>query len=224
MESRCRVLASAPMSKPVIIGFPQSSFVWTSRAAANQKGVEYDFKPLAPPANKSPEHLALHPWGKVPVFSHGDVTLYETTAICSYLDTAFEGPSLQPSDPAELARMHQWVSITNCYLYPVAVPRFLLQYVFPSGPGGAPNREVIDAAVPEIRKTLEVLDAGLGSSQWLCSGDTPSVADLFVGPFLFSLPGFPEGGKLMEGLDNLARLRGQLAQTPSFISVAPPQG
>lgn len=208
------------MSKPLIIGFPQSSYVWTARAAANQKGVEHDFEPLAPPQNKEAAHLERHPWGKVPAFSHGDVSLYETTAICSYIDTAFEGPALQPSDPVSLARMHQVVSIVNAYLYPCAVPRYVLQYIFPSGPDGAPNREVIDGAVGDVRKTLEVLDKAAGG-KWV-SGDDLSLADLFVGPFLFSLPSFPEGPALFEGLDNLTRLKGQLVETPSFMSVAPP--
>ena len=29
---------------------------------------------------------------------HGDFTLYETTAICRYVDGAFQGPALQPAD------------------------------------------------------------------------------------------------------------------------------
>lgn len=208
------------MSNPLIIGFQQSSYVWTARAAANQKGLDHEFRSINPPQNREADHLARHPWGKVPTFEHGEVKLYETTAICSYLDTAFEGPALQPSEPAALALMHQWVSIVDSYLYPSAVERYILQYIFPSGPEGAPNREVIDAAVPQVRKALEVLDGGV-SGTWYC-GDTPTLADLFVGPFLFSLPAFPEGGTLMEGLDNLARIRGQLMETPFFMNVAPP--
>jgi glutathione S-transferase len=208
------------MSKPVIIGFPQSSFVWTARSAANQKGVEHDFQPLTPPESKEAAHLERHPWGKVPAFSHGDVSLYETIAICSYIDTAFEGPALQPSEPLPLARMHQAASIVSSYLYPSAVTRYILQYIFPSGPDGAPNREVIDGAIPDVRKTLEVLDKGV-SGKWYC-GDDLTLADLFVGPFVFSLPAFPEGPSLFEGLDNLGRLKGQLVETPSFMSAAPP--
>lgn len=208
------------MSKPVIIGFPQSSYVWTARAAATHKGVDHDFQALTPPQSKETAHLERHPWGKVPALIHGEVSLYETTAICSYLDTAFEGPALQPSDPVALAQMHKWVSIVSAYLYPSAVTRFLLQYVFPSGPEGKPDMEVIEGALGDIRKTLEVIDGGFGG-QWLC-GDAPTLADFFVGPYLFSLPAFPGGAGLVEGLGNLARLKGQLVETPSFIRHAPP--
>lgn len=211
------------MSKPKITGFPQSTFVWTARSAIHLKGVDYDFAAIAPPQHKAPEYLARNPWGKVPLLEHGDVVLYETTAICNYIDTAFEGTPLQPSDPATLAHMHQVVSIANCYLYPTAAVRFALQYIFPSGPDGAPNQEVIDAAIPEIRKTLAVLDTTLGDNKWL-TGEQVTLADLFVGPLLFVTGMFPGGKELLAGAPRLGRLQGQLMDLPAFRDAAPPQG
>ncbi len=184
------------------------------------QGVDYDMHAIAPPQNCSPEHLARHPWGKVPVFNHGDVELYETTAVCAYIDAAFDGPALAPSEPAALAKMHQVVSIANCYLYSTAVPRFILQFVFPSGPDGKPDEEVIEAAKPEIRKTLEVLDAALGGSKWF-AGETISLADLFVAPLLLAIVRFPGGKELLAGLDNLARVTEQIVAEAKFTSAAP---
>jgi glutathione S-transferase len=208
------------MSKPIIIGFPQSTYVWTSRAAHNFKGVEYDFQLIAPGQNRAPEHLARHPWGKVPAYEHGDVRLYETTAICAYLDTAFEGPSLFPPDPCDLARVHQVISICNCYVYSTAISGYVLQYIFPSGPNKTPNREIIDRSIPEARRAFQELDRQLGDRKWF-AGDSISFADLFVGPLLFAIGMFAEGEKLMAGLDNLGRLKGQLAAEPKFMSAAP---
>jgi glutathione S-transferase len=211
------------MTTPKIIGFPQSTYVWTARAALNLKGVAYDFDALALGQNKSPEHLARHPWGKVPVLEHDDVCLYETAAICSYIDTAFGGVALQPSKPAALARMHQVMSIANCYLVPSAVGGYALQYIFPSGPDGAPNREVIDAAVPEIRKTLGVLEATLGDGKWFV-GEQVTLADLLVGPLLAVTGMFPEGKELLAATPNLGRLMGQLMDLPAFRDAAPSPG
>lgn len=208
------------MSKPIVIGFSQSTYVWTARAALNLKGVEHELQAISPPANRGPEHLARHPWGKVPAFEHGDVRLYETTAICVYVDAAFDGPSLQPRDPADLGRMHQIVSIANQYFYDSAVLGYLLQYIFPSGPNNTPNREVIDRTIPEVRKVLEVLDRELGSRKWF-AGDNLSLAELFAGPLMIACGMFPEGEPLMSGLDNLGRLKGQLLAEPKFMSVAP---
>ena len=57
------------MSKPTLRGFPQSSYVWTARAAFHVKGVDHEFVPMKPGEHKTPEHLAIHPFGKVPVLT-----------------------------------------------------------------------------------------------------------------------------------------------------------
>jgi glutathione S-transferase len=96
----------------------------------------------------------------------------------------------------------------------------MLQYIFPSGPEGKPNQTTIDAAKPDIRHTLEVLDKQLGGSKWF-AGDSVTLADLFVGPLLLSLSHFPGGEQLSDGLANLARLKQQLVGEPKFMSAAP---
>ncbi len=155
------------------------------------------------------------------MFEHGDVKLNEAAAICSYLDSAFEGPPLHPSDPIELARMYEVVSITSSYLYPPAILQYALQYASPSGPDGDLDRGVVDRAIPDIRMALETLDTSFGGSRWFCTDNSPTIADLNVGPLLFTLSILPEGAELLEGLDHLARLRSQLLEVPSFISVGP---
>jgi len=211
------------MSKPVIIGFSQSTYVWTARAALAHKGVDHEFRPISPPDNRTPEYLATHPWGKVPTFEHGELELFETTAILTYVDEAFEGKPLRPSDPVGRARVDQIISVCNCYLYPPAVLRYALQYIFPSGPDGAPKREVIDAALPEVEKTLTYLDSTLGDSKWFV-GDAPSSADFFVGPLIAVCNMFPEGKELVAGATKLGRHFGQLMELDAFRSAAPAPG
>lgn len=45
---------------------------------------------------KAPEHLARHPLGKVPVLEDGQVTIFETGAICMYLADKYEEKGLAP--------------------------------------------------------------------------------------------------------------------------------
>jgi glutathione S-transferase len=47
---------------------------------------------------QKPEHLARHPWGKVPVLEHDGFSLFETVAVTRYVDEGFPGRSLQPAD------------------------------------------------------------------------------------------------------------------------------
>ncbi len=91
------------MSKLIIYATPLSTYGRTCTMALIEKGVPYELDPSEP---QSPEQLARQSWGVVPSMKHGDVQLNETIAIASYIDTAFDGPPLQPADPPQLARMH----------------------------------------------------------------------------------------------------------------------
>ena len=84
------------MAELQIIGGPQSNFVWTTRIVCAEKGVPYQHISVMP---HTPEVDAIHPFGKIPVMRHGDVTLCESRAIISYIDRTFDGPSLTPRDP-----------------------------------------------------------------------------------------------------------------------------
>src|SRR5215468_1337934 len=84
-----------------IIGGPQSNYVRVARIACAEKGVPYTLVPAMP---HTPEVDAIHPFGKIPLMRHGDVTLSESRAICAYIDRLFDGPPLVPSDPVKAAQ------------------------------------------------------------------------------------------------------------------------
>jgi glutathione S-transferase len=66
--------------------------------------VSYTFHDLETVTGK-PEHLARHPFNRVPILRHGDFTVYETSAITSYVDEAFAEPRLTPQDVRARGRM-----------------------------------------------------------------------------------------------------------------------
>src|SRR5579864_2963809 len=78
-----------------LIGAARSNYVWVCRIALAEKGVPYRLNEARP---HTPEVDAIHPFGKIPVMRHGEVTLCESRAICSYIDNAFDGPKLVPTD------------------------------------------------------------------------------------------------------------------------------
>ena len=168
------------MTDVVLYGNAVSTFVRTARMACVEKGVSYDLQPLE---FGSEAHLAIHSFGKMPAMRHGDFTLFETSAITRYIDDRFPGPRLQPDDPRERALMNQWISATNHYFYADVIVRYLLQYFFPKGPDGTPDREAIDAALPDVRHHLGVLDKALDDKEFLV-GDRITLADLFLAPIL----------------------------------------
>jgi glutathione S-transferase len=205
------------MADVVIYGWERSTYVWTARLACAEKGVSCALEPLD---MKSKAHLALHPFGKMPVLRHGDLVLYETSAICRYIDETFGGPALKPVRADKRAVMEQWISALNAYYYEPLIRRFVLQYAFPKGADGQPDRAVIDAALKEARHHLGVLDAALKGRDFL-AGEALSIADLFLVPILFYVRLMPEGARLLKPRANLRRVHDALMARPSFAATKP---
>ena len=206
------------MSDVKIYGPPQSTYVRSARMACEEKGVAYTLEPVE---LHSDAHRALHPYGKVPIMHHGDIKPYETSAICHYVDKAFNGPPLQPGDRHAYGVMEQWISIVNCYIYNDAIVRYVLQYIFPKGADGQPDRAAIDAALPDITRDLDLLNDALGNGIYI-AGDALSLADLLVAPILFYLSQFPESGELVQDRPNIVRAGGAMHDRPSFQATMPP--
>ena len=201
---------------PTILGDYRSSYVRSARMAFEEKGIAYALQPARP---QSPEILAFNPFGKMPTFRCGDLALYETSAILRHLDETMPGPSLTPSDPIERAKVEQWISVLNCYGYPAMVRNYVLQYVFPKGAGGKPDRATIEGAVPEIRKVLAALDQAVGSKDYLV-GDRITLADILLAPMVAYVKAMPEGKDLLAEAPNLRRAVDKLVERPSYLAAS----
>ncbi|MGB6452701.1 MAG: glutathione S-transferase family protein [Steroidobacteraceae bacterium] len=75
-----------------------------------EKGVAFTERELNGQAfeHLRPEYLAVNPRGQVPTLIHDGRTFTEGTAICEYIDEAFEGPPLRPRDPRGRWSMRRW--------------------------------------------------------------------------------------------------------------------
>ncbi len=201
-----------------IIGAPQSNFVRTARMACVEKGVPYTLSPAPPHA---PEVQAVHPLGKIPAMRHGDVTLGETKAICTYIDMAFDGPPLMPRDAAGAARIEQWISMVNTGFDPVLVRQYLRAYFFSGLPDGAPDRAQIDAALPKMRDMFALLDRELGARPYL-AGNEFSLADAFLLPIMHYMRQMPESGEMVTASPNVAAWFDRVSARPSAKETVPP--
>lgn len=102
------------MSEVVLHGFHRSTYVSIAKLVLTAKGVDFLFHDTEA-AMARPDGWTVHPFDRVPVLTHGDFTVCETAAIASYVDDAFLGPALAPTNPQGRARMNQWVSYVNSY-------------------------------------------------------------------------------------------------------------
>ena len=207
------------MATLVIHGTPLSTYVRTCRMACLEKGVPYELDPLAP---QSPEQKAMQPWGSVPAMTHGDVRMYESLAICNYIDHAFDGPPLQPADPLANARCWQWTSVFIQYLYRPAIDIVLQRLVVPAQ-GGEPDEALVASSVPKSDKALDALDGALEGAVHF-AGDEASLADYMVLPVLHYLKMTPEGESLLAPRANIARWQAAIDQRESAVETVPQFG
>jgi glutathione S-transferase len=201
------------MPDPVVYGFPRSTFVNIVRLVLMHKDVWYQFHDLETVMGK-PEHLARHPFNRVPILKHGDFSVYETSAIVAYVDDAFDGPRLTPSDVKARARMNQWISAVNSYYYPYMIYHVTHErLVFPEL-GIASDEKVVAHALPKVEVGLGVIERELAHGQDYLLGPNLTLADFYLLPctFAFSLtnegkalyPKFPAFCRWRERMENLA--------------------
>lgn len=200
-----------------IIGVPQSTYVRVVRIAAEEKGAAYEVTPVGP---HTPDVDAISPFGRIPVMRHGGVTLCEARAIVEYIDGAFPGPRLAPSDAVARAKVEQWISLINTGYDRALVRDYLLPYVFPGTPDGKPDRARIDAAAPEMQKRLRELDRAVASG--FLVGDSFTMADAFLIPILHYLQQMPESGAVMKESRGLTSYMERHRTRASVETTAPP--
>jgi glutathione S-transferase len=206
------------MSDVKLYGFPQSTYVRAARLVLAEKGVAYDLEPVK---LGSDELRALHPFGKIPVFVHGDFRIYETSAICRYIDTVFDGPSLQPADARGQAAMEQWISSLNGNYDTDIIRHFFLERVRAPMMGREPDEAKIAAALQRISHDMDVLDARLGETAYLAGGDV-SLADFFLVPMLAYLRATDEGRDILANRNHIDRWWESMSSRPSFAATNPP--
>lgn len=208
---------------PVVWGASYSVYVRAVRLALEEKHVPYDlievdvFAPGGPPT----DHLARHPFGRIPAFEHGDVRLYESGAIERYVDEAFAGPPLQPQSPKARARMNQVLSVLDSYCYRTLVWDIYVERVSKPMRGQPPDEARIAAALPRAQTCLAALEAIMGP--WL-AGDALTLADLHAAPMFDCFRRAAEGAALLERHPSLLRWWNAIAARPSMIATRPKTG
>jgi glutathione S-transferase len=201
-----------------IIGAPQSNFVRTVRMACVEKDVPYTLNPARP---HTPDVDAIHPFGKIPVMRHGDVTLCETKAICTYVDLAFEGPPLIPRDPIGAAHTEQWISMVNTGFDLVFARQYLLAYFFSGLPDGAPDRTRIEGALPKLREYFAILGRELADRPYLGGGEF-TLADAFLLPLMHYMRLMPESGEMVRASAHVGAWFDRVSARRSAKETEPP--
>jgi glutathione S-transferase len=189
----------------IVHTIPGSPFGRAVLATLEEKGAHYRLAALTPQRMRTPEHFALHPFGRLPILDHGDFRLYETQAIVRYLDRVCAGPALSPLDPQAGARMDQLLNVNDWYLFQGGAATIGFQRVVGPKLLGTPTDEAaVAAALPKTQLAIDVIARELGAKPYLV-GDAVTLADLVIGPQLAFLAVTPEWAALAKAHANLER-------------------
>lgn len=205
------------MSDFVIHGIPGSPFVRAVLMGLEEKDLGWRLQPLAPGASKGAEHMARHPFGRVPAVEHGDFQIYETQAVLRYVERIRPKPSLTPADPRQAARMDQIMGVNDWYLFAhVSVPIGFPRVVAPRIGFPADGSQVAEA-LPRAGVCFGEIARLLGDQPFL-AGETLSLADLMVAPQLSLLMECEEGRSLMAPHTALSGWLERMEARPSMMA------
>lgn len=111
-----------------LYGSPMSTCVKRVVTTLKEKQAPYELVPIdfAKGEHKTPEYLEKHPFGVMPVLEDDGYIVYESRAICRYIEQKYkdQGTPLIPSDVKELGIFEQGASIEHCYFGTFAVLRY----------------------------------------------------------------------------------------------------
>ncbi|UGX90912.1 glutathione S-transferase family protein [Bradyrhizobium barranii subsp. barranii] len=213
------------MSETIVYGFPRSTFVNIVRLVLTHKNVAYRFEDLEPVMGRS-EHLALHPFNRVPIFRHGDFTVYETRAIVGYIDEVFAGARLTPQNPHARARMNQWIGVVDSYVYPYMIHHVTHErLVFPEL-GIASDEKVVAHALPKVENALVAIERELSDGRDYLLGPELSIADFYLLPSTFAFSLTEEGKAMYPKYPAFCRWRERMESLPTtqkLRAILPPR-
>lgn len=146
---------------------------------------------------RTPALKTLNPFAKIPVLIDEGRILYESQAICRYLDCHYNESRLQPGDAWMRAQLDQWCGAIASYVDKNIVRNYLLEFRFPKGEGGNVRLDVVEAAVPEVLDTVDILEQQLADGPFLL-GDEFTLADIMLMPSLHYLLQVPDNQRLIK--------------------------
>ena len=183
-----------------IVGVQFSSFTRIVQFCCEEIGLNYSLGTTVNGQDFVPRSAAiqtLHPFGKIPILLDNGKALFETQAICRYLDNHYNQSRLQPVDAWQRAQVDQWCAAITAYVDKNIIRNYILEFRFPKGNNGSVRMDVAEAAMPDIIATVKILEKQLATRQFLV-GDQFTLADIMLMPALHYLSLAP---------NNLALLR-----------------
>ena len=158
--------------------FPMSPRVRKVRIVLEEKGLPYEKVniDITKGEQKTPEYLAINPYGKVPALQDGDTTVYESTIIMEYLNDTYPTPALLPQDPGQRAHARVLMHYAD-NPYESAIATLAGEIIFKPMQGGSPDETVVTQAKADFNTCIEKIGQHLGDKDYLLESGF-SLADI----------------------------------------------
>src|SRR5579864_5877698 len=142
-----------------------------------EKGLAAEHRPVAP-HDAAPAFRAASPFGQIPAFVDGAVSLCDSTAICHYLERHHPKPALFPRDPALYGRM-VWLDRFADGFLGAAECRVVINRVVKPALGQRPDPTVADQAIAqELPPLFDYLETQIAGP--FLVGERLTLADLAI--------------------------------------------
>ena len=175
------------------------------RWALEEVGQPYDVRLASFEAMKEPAHLARNPFGQIPTWEDGELTLFESGAIVLHLAERREG--LLPHDANARARAIAWMFAALNTVEPPVFERSMAMVLEGDRPWHAERLALLE---DRIRDRLGQLSRRLGDAEWLDGAF--SAGDLLMASVLLRL----KGSGLLDEQPNLHAYLARGEARPAF--------
>ncbi len=144
------------------------------RWALEEAGLPYRTRLITQGDQDKDDYRALQPFGQVPIFQEGNLTLFESGAIVLHIGERSE--ALLPKDPAARARAVQWLIAALNSIEPFIMNVVLIDVFYANEEWAKLRRP---GAVQFVERRLSALSKSLGDKPYL-DGDRFTAGDLMM--------------------------------------------
>jgi glutathione S-transferase len=175
------------------------------RWALEEVGQAYKVRLVSMQEMKAPAHRALHPFGQIPTYEEGDLTLFESGAIVLHVAEGLAG--LLPVEANARARAVTWMFAALNTVEPPIIERGMAVLTEHDKPWYAQRLPMLEERV-QVR--LSELSSRLGLADWLDGAF--SAGDLLMVTVLRRL----NGSGLLEPFSNLCAYIARAEARPAY--------
>ena len=204
----------------ILHGYWRSGTSYRTRIALNLKGLDYHRVAVDLRLGQQGEagYLALNPQGLVPALvTDEEAVLTQSPAIVEWLEERFPQPPLLPADLTARAQVRAMAAVVGCDIHPLNNLR-VLKAIKALGADEQATADWIGRWIGAGFEALEDMVVRYGRG-W-CYGDTPTLADCYLVPQIYSARRFNVD---LTPYSSLVAIEQAAAAHPAFVAAHPDQ-